>query len=185
VVAGEPLLTKQTLHRLLHEDREAICWPLNPADDKTGPISPRHATALVYNMCQVEQMESSRAEDDPHHTIGKRPWLIAVGVQQQRHGTGRKQASVEGREHTVREIETQVSERRSGQPGAEHASAGPHFENKIPSPGFCQPQHSLCNRLAVRLGQTSTLVESGGLSVESGRMVVHLVTKDDGVDPSL
>jgi hypothetical protein len=52
-------------------------------------------------------------------------------------------------------------------------------------PGFRQPQHSLCNRLAVRLGETSTLVESGGLRVKSGRTVVHLITKDDGVEHGL
>ena len=100
-VAGETLLAKHTLHRLLQHGREAACWPLDPADDEAGAIGMRHAEALVHNMCQVEQMESPRAEDDPHRTIGKRPWMIAVGLQQQRPVNGRSQAPSEGRKHAT------------------------------------------------------------------------------------
>ena len=106
-VARETLLAKQTLHRLLQHGREAAWWSLDPADDEAGAIGLRHAEALVHNMCQVEQMESPRAEDDPDRAIGKRPSMIAVGLQQERHGTGRSQAPVEGREHAAREIEHQ------------------------------------------------------------------------------
>jgi hypothetical protein len=84
-VARETLVAKQTLHRLLQHGREAVWWSLYPADDEAGAIGLRHAEALVHNMCQVEQMESPRAEDDPDCAIGKRPWMIAVGLQQARH----------------------------------------------------------------------------------------------------
>jgi hypothetical protein len=82
--ARETLLTKQTLHRLLQHGREAACWALDAADDEAGAVAPCYTAALVYNMRQLEQMESPRAEDDPHRTIGKRPWLIAVALQQKR-----------------------------------------------------------------------------------------------------
>ena len=72
-VARKTLLTKQTLHHLLQQGRQGACWALDAADDEAGAIVPRHAASLVHNMCQVEQMEGPRAEDDPHRTIGKRP----------------------------------------------------------------------------------------------------------------
>jgi hypothetical protein len=61
------------------------------------------------------------------------------------------------------------------EPGAEHSSACSYFENNIPRPDSRQPQHSLGNRLAVLLGETSALVESGGLRVKSDMTAVHLI----------
>ena len=100
-VAGETLLAKQTLHRLLQHGREAAWWSLDPADEEAGAIVLRHAEALAHNMCQVEQMESPRAEDDPDGAIGKRPWMISVGLQQERHVVGKSQTPLESREHAA------------------------------------------------------------------------------------
>ena len=59
--------------------------------------------------------------------------------------------------------------------------------SKIRSPGIASASLSTACAIAWQcwLGETSTLVKRGGLSVKSGWTVVHLITKGDGVDHGL